>query len=119
MNFGLIDESNGRSISLTLQFGESTLTMLIEFDPLKREWTLASRGLDFLDSVEVFNSAGIDFEDTRFDYGELRTVTFGALRGRWVIVVWTARGEKRRIISMRYANEREIAQYARRVGRPR
>jgi uncharacterized DUF497 family protein len=101
---------------LTSQIRESTLAMLIEFDPRKREWTLAHRGLDFLDSVEVFDAPSIDFGDSRFDYGELRTLTFGMLEGRWVILVWTQRGQKRRIISMRYANEREIAQYAHRVG---
>ncbi len=101
---------------MTLQFRESTLRMLIEFDPRKREWTIDNRGLDFLKAVDVFAGPVINFIDSRFNYGEQRVRTFGALAGRWVIVVWTARGAKRRIISMRYANEREIAQFAHRVG---
>ncbi|HEU4372281.1 MAG TPA: BrnT family toxin [Telluria sp.] len=40
----------------------------------------------------------------------------GLLRDRWTVVVWTPRGEARRIISMRYANEREIARCSHRVG---
>jgi len=31
----------------------------------------------------------------------------GMLDGRVVVLVWTPRGKARRIISMRYANERE------------
>ena len=36
----------------------------------------------------------------------------GVLDSRMVILVWTPRGEVRRIISMRKANEREIEKFA-------
>ncbi|WP_425423484.1 BrnT family toxin [Stenoxybacter acetivorans] len=36
----------------------------------------------------------------------------GKLDNRMVVMIWTPRGENRRIISMRKANEREQAQYA-------
>jgi uncharacterized DUF497 family protein len=101
---------------LTSQFRESTLIMLIECDSRKREWTRRHRGLDFQDAADVFAGPTIDGVDPRYDYGEQRIRTFGALKGRWVIVVWTPRGAVRRIISMRYANEREIRQNASRVG---
>ena len=42
--------------------------------------------------------------------------TFGLLQQSFVVLVWTLRGADRRIISMRYANEREIAKYASRMG---
>ena len=54
-------------------------------------------------------------EDTREDYSEPRYITVGKMDGRMVVVVWTPRGEARRIISMRKANEREQARYAHRV----
>jgi uncharacterized DUF497 family protein len=38
------------------------------------------------------------------------------LIGRMVVMVWTPRGEARRIISMRKANEREQTQYRSRLG---
>ncbi|HEY8565042.1 MAG TPA: BrnT family toxin [Beijerinckiaceae bacterium] len=85
--------------------------MRITFDPEKRDVTLRSRGLDFLDCVEVFAGPTASFEDVRFDYGETRVVTVGLLRGRMVIVVWTARGEARHVISMRKANDREKQRY--------
>lgn len=90
--------------------------MEIEFDPEKRNQTIARRGLDFARAVEVFAGRHFTAEDTREDYGELRYITVGKLDGRMVIMVWTPRGESRRIISMRKANEREQARYAKRLG---
>lgn len=99
---------------------ENTLTtindMQIEFDPDKRDQTLAQRGLDFALAVEVFDGVNVSAEDARFDYGEPRFTTVGVLDGRMVIVVWTPRGEVRRIISMRKANEREIARFTQTLG---
>ncbi len=103
---------------MTRQFLVTRLGMLIEFDSGKRRKTLAQRGLDFRRAVEVFEGATADLIDARFDYGEQRIFTFVELDGRYVIVIWTPRGEARRIISMRYANAREIAEHATRVGRP-
>ena len=85
--------------------------MEISFDPAKREWTLRERGLDFLDAAKVFAGHTYEMEDLRYDYGEVRTITVGLLGGRMVIVVWTQRGMKRRIISMRKANGREQDYY--------
>jgi uncharacterized DUF497 family protein len=90
--------------------------MEIEFDSAKRAKTLAERGLDFARANEVFSGPLLSFPDARFGYSELRFLTFGLLDSRWVVLVWTPRGEVRRIISMRKANEREIEKYAHRVG---
>lgn len=89
--------------------------MEIEFDPAKQEKTLTERGLDFARAGEIFAGLTFDLLDDRFDYGEPRFITFGVLDGRFVVVVWTPRGEARRIISMRKANEREIAKCAHRM----
>ena len=90
--------------------------MQIGFDPDKRDKTLAERGLDFAHAVEVFAGLSVTAEDARLDYGEIRFSTVGVLDGRMVIVVWTPRGEVRRIISMRKVNEREIARFAQAMG---
>lgn len=89
--------------------------MEIEFDPEKRDKTLAERGLDFARAGEVFAGRHFTAEDAREDYSEPRHITIGKLDGRMVVMVWTPRGEARRIISMRKANEREQARYAHRV----
>lgn len=89
--------------------------MLIEFDPDKRNKTLTERGLDFARADEVFAGRHFTAEDIREDYSEPRYITVGKLDERMVVMVWTPRGEARRIISMRNANEREQARYAHRL----
>jgi uncharacterized DUF497 family protein len=87
--------------------------MKISFDPVKRERALRERGLDFMDTPEVFSGPNYRFVDDRFDYGEERVVTIGYLRARMVVVIWTRRGDTYHIISMRKANDREKALYGR------
>ncbi|MBW7657583.1 BrnT family toxin [Hydrogenophilus thermoluteolus] len=90
--------------------------MRIEFDPVKRAKTLIERGLDFARAAEVFAGHHFTAEDLRENYGQRRYITVGKLDGRMVVMVWTPRGEARRIISMRKANEREQKRYAARLG---
>ncbi|MGA2939980.1 MAG: BrnT family toxin [Syntrophobacteraceae bacterium] len=89
--------------------------MNITYDPAKRAKTIEERGLDFEDVPKVFSGPTVTDPDVRRDYGEERFITFGVLDGREVALVWTPRGDGRRIISMRYANEREIAIFQSRV----
>lgn len=89
--------------------------MLIEFDFNKRDKTLAERGLDFADAKKVFAGHQFTAPDNRQDYNEPRFITFGKLNERMVVIVWTPRGENRRIISMRKANEREQEFYGHRL----
>jgi uncharacterized protein len=89
--------------------------MKITFDPAKRAATLADRGLDFLDAAEVFAGPQLTVLDDRQDYGEPRFQTYGLLKGRLVIVVWTLRGTDRYVFSMRKCNEREKAKVTHRL----
>ncbi|MCK2042159.1 BrnT family toxin [Chromohalobacter sp. TMW 2.2308] len=79
----------------------------IEYDEAKRLITLENRGVDFADVPQVFAGRVYSGVDARKDYGEERIYTVGKLNERAVVIVWTWRGSKRRIISMRYANDRE------------
>lgn len=81
--------------------------MRVTWDAPKRESTLRSRGLDFADAAEVLAGPAYTFEDRRRDYGEMRKVTVGLLRGRMVLIVHIRRGETTHVISMRKANGRE------------
>lgn len=89
--------------------------MKIEYDSSKRIKTLEKRGLDFDRCDEFFNGPILESADTRIDYGEPRFISFGLLDSRMVVVVWTPRGDKRRIISMRKANEREQQRFRERL----
>ncbi|WP_246792137.1 BrnT family toxin [Burkholderia perseverans] len=75
------------------------------------------RGLDFNRAAEVFAEHHFTLVDAREDYVESRYITVGMLDGRMIVMVWTPRGEVRRIISMRKANDREQARYARHFSR--
>jgi len=89
-------------------FGGAMAGVKIEFDGPKQVATLAEPGLDFARADDVFASKHLTRIDSRQDYAEDRFATTGWLDGRLVILVCTPRGEARRIISMRKANEREI-----------
>jgi hypothetical protein len=86
--------------------------MWITFDPAKRRATLADRGLDFADAVQVFAGPTLEVQDLRHDYGEARIICFGYLAGRLVVVGYTPRGTARHVFSMRKANAREKARVA-------
>ena len=78
-----------------------------DWDESKRQATLLLRGLDFA-MVNQFDldTAVIDPDDRR-DYGEPRFKATGMIGGRLFIVIFTPRGERFRLISLRKANTRE------------
>ena len=88
--------------------------MPIEFDEVKRQATLRSRGLDMARAGEVLEGVTLTVTDDRRDYGEERFISTGFLDGEMVVLVWTPRSGVRRIISLRKANERERTLYGRR-----
>lgn len=83
--------------------------MKLSWDEAKRKVTLEARGLDFALAAEMFDVSNYNYtmQDVRFDYGENRFISFGLIRTRLCVVVWTPRGTGRHVISMRKANERE------------
>ncbi|MDP2149526.1 MAG: BrnT family toxin [Parvibaculum sp.] len=90
--------------------------MELEYDDEKRALTLEHRGLDFAHADKLFEGMTLTIEDDRIDYGESRYQTVGQLDGKIVMVVWTPRGEARRIISMRECNAKEREAYQQAVG---
>jgi hypothetical protein len=89
--------------------------MDIEFDLVKRKAILDARKLDMADTGTIFDGPTLTVEDDRKDYGEIRYITIGRLRSRMVVLVWTPRGEARRIISLRKANGKEQKAYGPRL----
>jgi uncharacterized DUF497 family protein len=83
----------------------------ITYDPDKRAWTLATRGLDFEEAPEVFANQLLELEDLRKEYGERRIQCFGLLNHRLVVDVYTPREGARHVFSMRRANAREQRRY--------
>ncbi|MGH6913312.1 MAG: BrnT family toxin [Geminicoccales bacterium] len=65
--------------------------LAITWDEMKRRRTLVERGLDLADAEKVFAGNRYTRLDDRRDYGEPRY-------GRFVVIAWTPRGGRRRII---------------------
>ena len=86
--------------------------MRITYDPKKRNETLADRGLDFEDALQVFAGPNFEVQDLRKAYGEILMIFFGMLADRMVVVGYTPRGADRHVFSMRKANDREQARIA-------
>ena len=85
-----------------------------DWDEDKRQATLLLRGLDFALIYRLdLASAQIDPDDRR-DYGEVRFKATGVIDGRLFIAVFTPRGERLRLISLRKANVREKRAWANR-----
>jgi hypothetical protein len=78
-----------------------------EWDPGKEETNIADRGLDFTTASRIWGGPVLEKIDDRHDYGEMRILASGKVDGRLTVVVYTLRGENRRIISARKANRRE------------
>ncbi len=82
-----------------------------EWDRRKAEKNRLKHGIDFADATTVFDDeAAITIDDD--NAAELRHVTIGSdLFGRVLVVVYTWREEKIRIISTRRAEPRERRTY--------
>ena len=93
--------------------------MELDYDPAKRAATLAERGLDFADADQLFAGVHATLPDDRMDYGERRYISAGFIADRLVVLVWTPRGNRRRIISMRYAHAKEERSWSEHLGRGR
>jgi uncharacterized DUF497 family protein len=88
----------------------------VSYDPAKRDKTLAERGPDFADAAAVFAGRHTVEPADRQDFGEPRFISAGMLLGRVVVLVWTPRDGTRRIISIRYAHEREAWRWRQHLG---
>lgn len=84
---------------------------LYEWDPDKESRSRAAHGVPF-PAAEGFDwGTALVAEDLRRDYGERRFIALGKIGDRVHSLVFTLRGEKVRIISLRKANAREVRRY--------
>jgi uncharacterized protein len=85
--------------------------MTFDWDEKKRKANLQRHGLDFRDAERIFENETLLLIDDRFDYGEIRYVTFGMLRNIVVALVYTEQDESVRVISLRRATPNEEKEY--------
>jgi len=86
--------------------------MELTFDPAKDEINCAKHGVSLAEAEKIEWETLWATEDRRQDYGEVRMIGIAYIGLRLYCVVYTDRGDTRRIISLRKANGREVVRYA-------
>jgi len=81
--------------------------MNFEWDESKNRSNIRKHGIDFIDSAKIFRNSWVIKQDERTDYGERRWLGLGRLENIIIVMVFTKRNEKTRIISIRKANKQE------------
>ncbi len=85
--------------------------MGFEWDEDKRRRNLEKHGVDLVLAAKIFLNPVLESPDDREDYGEQRLIAIGQGEGMCLIVVYTWRGENRRIISAWKANKDDRETY--------
>lgn len=76
--------------------------MNFEWDETKNQANIAKHAVDFCYAIKVFDDdKRLEWEDTRFNYGEKRYITIGSINSLCYTVVYTIRKTDYRIISAR------------------
>ena len=81
--------------------------MEFEWDEAKNQQNIAKHGIDFADARRMFDQPVLLRPDDRKEYGESRLITTGAMNEIVVVMAFTLREERIRIISVRKANKHE------------
>ena len=89
-----------------------TASSRLAWDERKRAANRAKHGVDFAIAERFDFETALVLVDDRKDYGETRYRAFGVIDGRLHVLVFTARSERIRVISLRRANDRERRNYA-------
>ena len=78
-----------------------------EWDETKSKRNLEGRGFGYDAAALIFEGPVIEWCDVREAWGEARVVAVGSVNGVLLAVVYTDRGDVRRIISARKARKKE------------
>jgi len=85
---------------------------VFEWDEAKAGANLAKHGVSFEQARQSFDDPfAIEVVDDRENYGEDRLILLGMVENRLLVVVYTLRSDKVRIISARDAEPHERRQY--------
>ncbi|HEY7334931.1 MAG TPA: BrnT family toxin [Bryobacteraceae bacterium] len=90
--------------------------MEFEWDENKRRVNLAAHGIDFVAAARIWEAPVIERPSPQTHHNEERFIAVGKLASRVIAVVFTWRGEKRRLISARAARRNEREDYYDAIG---
>ncbi len=90
------------------------MTPEFEWDPDKEAANLKKHGVSFTQAAAAFRDPfAVDWIDDRADYGEERVILLGMTDGSVLVVIYTERDHRTRIISARRADRYEQEIYFR------
>lgn len=90
--------------------------MEFEWDVEKNKANRIKHGISFERAVAIWDSIHLEVEDiARSEDGESRSATIGWVDGSLFLAVWTRRGEKIRLISVRRARKNEERIFAEKI----
>ena len=89
---------------------------MFEWDEAKRQSNLNKHGLDFIDAKEIWSGAVVELPSPQGQHSEERIIAIGRLRNRCITVIYTWRGDNRRLISARKAGKNEQKRYHNEIG---
>jgi uncharacterized DUF497 family protein len=84
---------------------------MYEWDAAKAEANLAKHRIRFERAHDFDWDSAIERVDDREEYGEARMVALGFIGRRLHVLIYTARQDVIRVISLRRANKREVQAY--------
>ena len=90
--------------------------MDFEWDDEKQLSNVRKHGIDFLDAKEIWRGQVLEMPSAQKHHAEDRFVAIGQAAGRFLTVVFTWRGNNRRIISARIARKDERENYQKKIG---
>lgn len=85
--------------------------MQFEWDEAKDRANVAKHGIDFETAKRIFDGPVLTRPDRRRDYGEERHIGIGRVEAATVVVAYTQRGGRLRLISARPASGKERKAY--------
>ena len=90
--------------------------MPFEWDETKRRQNQRKHGIDFIDAKEIWSRRHIEYPSPQTLHNEERFLAVGELHGEIVTVVFTWRGDARRLISARISRQYEKENYENGIG---
>lgn len=85
--------------------------MRYEWNEAKAAANFVKHGIAFEDVKDFMWESAVVFIDSRKDYVEFRWIAISSLKDRLHVLVYTWRGDRIRILSLRKANNREFRSY--------
>ena len=90
--------------------------MDFEWDEDKRQSNILHHGIDFERAKEIWQGRVLEAPSRQSHHGEERFLAIGESQDRFITVIFTWRGTKRRIISARVARQDERENYKKEIG---